>query len=101
MIISLPVHTDGKLSRPAGALIVLVGAQLSVKGSYLPPLLKYWRVFVPLSKKDPPQMIISLPVQAAVWVPRPLGAFTLLVAIQVSVPGLYLAPLVSERLLIP
>jgi hypothetical protein len=43
-----------------GALVVLVAVQLSVLGSYLPPVFK-------LSKRwAPPQTIISLPVQTAV-----------------------------------
>jgi hypothetical protein len=42
--------------RALGALVVLVAAQLSVLGLYLPPVLK----------KNPPQMIISVPVQTAV-----------------------------------
>ena len=40
----------------------------------------------------PPQMIISLPVQTAVCQYRPSGALMVLVAIQVSVLGLYLPP---------
>jgi hypothetical protein len=43
-----------------GALAVLVGVQLSVLGLYLPPVFKS-----PLTP-DPPQTIISLPVQTAV-----------------------------------
>jgi hypothetical protein len=41
-------------------LVVLVAVQVSVLGSYLPPVSM---AVVPL---DPPQMIISLPVQTAV-----------------------------------
>jgi len=40
-------------SRPPGALLVLVGVQLSVSGLYLPPVLN--------SPGNPPQTIISLP----------------------------------------
>ena len=40
--------------------MVVVAVQLSVPGSYLPPVLKS----MPLS---PPQTIISLPVHTAVW----------------------------------
>ena len=64
-----------------GALLVLVAIQLSVVGSYLPP------VFVPL-----PQTIISLPVQTAVWSCRPVEALVVLVTVQLSVLGLYLPP---------
>ena len=41
---------------------------------------------------DPPQMIISLPVQTAVWEARPVGALVVLVAVQLFVLGLYLPP---------
>ncbi len=40
----------------------------------------------------PPQTIISLPVQTAVCELRAPGAFVVLVAVQVSVLGLYLPP---------
>src|SRR6266576_2786578 len=63
----------------------LVGVQLSAIGLYLPPEFK----FVPL---NPPQTIISLPVQTAVNCCRLVGALAVLVAIQLSVPGLYLPP---------
>ena len=43
-----------------GALVVLVAVQLSVLGLYLPP------VFKKLMPANPPQTIISLPVQTAV-----------------------------------
>jgi hypothetical protein len=59
MIASLPVQTAVCASRPLGALVVLVFVQLSVLGLYLPP------VFDQLPS-DPPQMIISLPVETAV-----------------------------------
>ena len=41
---------------------------------------------------SPPQTIISLPVHTAVCPHRPSGALVLLVAIQLSVPGLYRPP---------
>ena len=40
----------------------------------------------------PPQTIISLPVQTAVCPYRAVGALVMLVAVQLSVPGLYLTP---------
>ena len=43
-------------------------------------------------KKFPPQTIIRLPVHTAVWPHRLSGALVVLVAIQLSVPGLYLPP---------
>ena len=63
----------------------LVAVQLSAVGLYLPPEFK----FVPL---NPPQTIISLPVQTAVNCCRLVGALAVLVAVQLSVPGLYLPP---------
>src|SRR6478735_2240373 len=68
-----------------GALVVLVAVQLSVLGSYLPP------VFNSLPS-NPPHTIISLPVHTAVFHARPEGALTVLVAVQLSVLGLYLPP---------
>ena len=41
---------------------------------------------------SPPQTIISLPVQTAVWNVRAAGALVVLVAVQLSVLGLYLPP---------
>ncbi len=63
--------------------MVLVAVQLSVLGLYLPPVFK---------KNSPPQTIISLPVQTAVWSFRAEGALLVLVGIQLSVIGLYLPP---------
>jgi hypothetical protein len=59
MIIWLPVHTAVCSIRSEGAPVVLVAVQLSVPGSYLPP------VFIE-TPFLPPQMIISLLVQTAV-----------------------------------
>jgi hypothetical protein len=44
------------------------------------------------ASNSPPQTIISLPVQTAVCADRPEGAFVVLVATQLFVMGLYLAP---------
>ena len=66
--------------------MVLVAVQLSVLGLYFPPVLNE------LLKLDPPQTIISLPVQTAVCMSRLEGALVMLVAVQLSVPGLYLPP---------
>jgi hypothetical protein len=57
-----------------------------VLGSYRPPV---------LSRSHPPQTIISLPAQTAVCWYRALGALVVLVAVQVSVPGLYLPPVLK------
>ena len=88
-IISLPVHTALCPNRASGALVVLVVAvQLSAPGLYLPPVLKS----VPPGPVVPPQMIISLSVHTAVWRPRASGALVVLVAVQLSVTGLYPPP---------
>ena len=58
--------------------MVLVAVQLSVLGLYLPPVFKI------ASQYAPPQTIISLPVQTAVWKSRAAGALVVLVAVHVS-----------------
>jgi len=56
---------------------------------YLPPVLsKVW-------PSPPLQIIISLPVQTAVWPDRAEGALSMLVPVQLSVLGLYLPPVPS------
>lgn len=56
---------------------------------YLPPVFK---TFVGFPPWNPPQTIISPPVQTAVWYSRAEGALAVLVAIQLSVPKWYLPP---------
>src|SRR5438132_353945 len=68
---------------------MLVAVQLSVPGLYLPPVFKS----LPL---DPPQTIISVLAQTAVWLDRASGALPVLVAVQLSVLGLYLPPVFKE-----
>ncbi len=58
---------------------------------YLPPVLSLPPT-VP-----PPQTIISLPVQTAVCKVRACGASMLLVAVQLSLPGLYFPPVLRTR----
>jgi hypothetical protein len=48
--------------------------------------------FPPVLSPEPPQTIISLPVQTAVCRARAEGALVVLVAVQLSVLGLYLPP---------
>jgi hypothetical protein len=60
-IISLPVQIAVCESRAAGALMRLVGIQLSIPGLYLPPVFKR-----PKSELNPPHTIIWLPVHTAV-----------------------------------
>ena len=67
---------------------MLVGVQLFVPGSYLPPELKV----VPPNGPSPPQTIISLPVHTAVCTARASGALVVLVAVQLSIAGMYLPP---------
>ena len=55
-------------SRASGALVVLVAVQLSVLGSYLPPVFKTSKL-----RLSPPQTIISLPVHTAVVSPSGFG----------------------------
>jgi hypothetical protein len=65
---------------------MLVVVQLSVMGLYFPPVLS----------PEPPQTIISLPVQTAVCRARAEGALVVLVAVQLSVLGLYLPPVFKK-----
>lgn len=73
---------------------MLVAAQLSVLGLYLPPVFKE----PPPKPLAPPQMIISLPVQTVAGRYRPLGTLVVLVAVQLSVLGLYLPPVLKKVL---
>ncbi len=75
--------------------MVVIVVQLSAPGLYLPPVFKKPLPFCP------PQMIISLPVQTAVWPLRAAGALVMLVAAQVSVEGLYLPPVFKKPLADP
>jgi hypothetical protein len=61
---------------------MLVAVQLSVAGLYLLPVF----VFGGVEKLAPPQTIISLPVQTALWPSRAVGAFTIVVGVQLSSP---------------
>ena len=62
---------------------------------YLPPLSKA------AVAEEPPQTIISLPVQIVVCMARGSGALVVLLAVQLSVIGLYLAPVFRKLLLSP
>ena len=66
---------------------MLVAVQVSMFGSYLPP------VFVTPPPEIPPQMIISVPVHTPVGMARFSGALTALVAVQLSFVGLYFPPM--------
>ena len=66
-----------------------MGVGVAVAAQYRPPVLSQ-----PLPL--PPQTIISLPVHTAVCSRRPSGALVVLVAVQLSVPGLYLPPVFKK-----
>ena len=66
-----------------------VGVGLGAAAQYLPP------VFKTFMRSSPPQTIISLKVQTAVSKSRAEGALVVLVAVQLSVPGLYLPPVLK------
>src|SRR2546421_2591911 len=83
------------VSRPEGALAVVVVIQLFVTGLYPPP------VFTLLFPSNPPHTIISLPVHTAVCPSRPEGAVVMLVAFQLSVLGSYLPPVFKSTKLLP
>ncbi len=75
---------------------MLVAVQLSMLGLYLPP------VFKRMPPSSPPQTIISLPVQTAVWSNRAAGAFAVLMGgVHVSVVGLYPPPVFNGLPLFP
>lgn len=95
MIISLSVQTAVWPARASGTLITPVAVQLFVLGWYLPPL----AVYEGDPNKLPPQIIISLSVQTAVCPCRADGALAVLVIVQLSVVGLYLAPV--NKVLVP
>ena len=71
--------------------MVLVAVQLFVPGLYRPPV---FALGGPTSV-SPPQTIISVPVQIAVAPSRGVGALVVLVAVQLSVLGLYLPPVLK------
>ena len=73
---------------PFVTVIAVVHRSSYYHGTYLPPVLKELVV----SSSYPPQIIISVPVQTAVWVLLSEGALLVVVAVQESVAGLYLAP---------
>jgi hypothetical protein len=80
MIISVPVQTAVWTNRALGALVRLVGVQLSVAGSYLPPLSKTRSGVKGAENVTPPQTIISAPVHTAVLLARIEGWLVVLIA---------------------
>src|SRR5205809_362489 len=73
--------------RPAALSVIGAGVGVGVGepdwAQYLPPVFR---------QQHPPQTIISVPVQTAVWSSVAEGALVVLVAVQLSVMGLYLPP---------
>src|SRR5262245_38374335 len=82
----LPVQTAEWTYRASGASTRLVAVQLSVIGSYRPP------VFITDPKRTPPQTIMLLPVQTDVWKDRGDGALIADSDPQVSSRGSYFLP---------
>ena len=81
------------------AVAVAVGVGVGVAppdcAQYLPPVLRT------LPTDLPPQTIISVPVQTAVCCNRATGTLVVLVAVQLSLPGLYLPPVSNKIELVP
>src|ERR1043166_4682392 len=67
------------------AAVSVIGPPASAQ--YLPPVLS--------AAGNPLQTIISLPVHTAVCSDRAVGAFVVVVAVQLFVPGLYLPPVLK------
>ena len=63
-----------------------MGVGPGIVAQYLPPVLNT------LTSLPPPQTIIWLPVHTAVWLFRASGVPTVLIAVQLSLLGLYLPP---------
>ena len=83
------------LGAPGVAVGVGVGVGVGPEcAQYLPPVSRS-----PWPPNHPPQTIISLPVQTAVWEYRGSGALVVLVAVQVFVLGWYRPPVSKEPLL--
>jgi hypothetical protein len=83
-------------------LVVEVGVQVSVAGSYRPPVLRWKGPYPPLTILSfPPHTIMRVPVQTAVWAYRAVGVFTVEVGVHESVTGSYLPPVSSSSLYEP
>jgi hypothetical protein len=95
--VHLPVHGVGVGVGVEVAVGVAAGVDVAVGvglgapdcTQYLPPVLNFCASLVP------PQTIICVPVQTAVGEYRASGALIVLVAIQLSIPGLYLPPVLK------
>src|SRR5258706_11087352 len=88
--IRLPVQTAVWNPRAAGAFAVEVGVQVSVEGSYRPPV----------GVDAPPQMIILVPSQTAVCPDLPPdGAPIVVVGLHASARGSYRPPVTRGKVL--
>src|SRR4029453_17092114 len=74
----------------AGGVGVGVGVGEPACAQYRPPVFKKL-------PSNPPQTIISVPIHTAVWSSRASGALGVLVALQLSVLGLYLPPVLKSK----
>src|SRR5262245_41254565 len=96
MIIRAPVQRATWRARSAGALRTDVGDQESVTGSYRPPVLVHigraGHGGGPGGLTDPPQTIISVPVQTALCSIRPGAALIVAMEDHVSLTGSYRLP---------
>jgi hypothetical protein len=82
-----------------------VGVGLGAAAQYLPPVFSVmlgsrsasWGRAVGVETASPPQTIISLPVHTAVCPNRAVGASLLVIAVQLSLLGLYLPPVAKRK----
>ena len=89
--LTVPLSIAEELVMLLAPSVVAVGVGVGLDSpQYLPP------VFNTLPDPKPPQTIISLPVQTAVWLFRARGALVVLVGVHVSVLGLYLPPVFNQ-----
>src|SRR6185503_4936209 len=81
--ITLPVQTAVCSYRAVGAFTVVVGVQVSARGSYRLPVF-------------PTQITITVPVHTAVWTELASGPVPVDVGVQVSATGSYRPPVLRE-----
>src|SRR6185503_13027891 len=80
--ITLPVQTAVCSYRAVGAFTVVVGVQVSARGSYRLPVF-------------PTQITITVPVHTAVWLELASGPAPVDIGVQVSPTGSYRPPVLS------
>jgi len=100
--VPMTVHCASLADGDALGVVVAVGVAVAVGvgvgvGVEEPDCAKYFApVLKTLTLLYPPQTIISPPVQTPTCQKRAAGAPLVLVAVQLSVPGLYLPPVFNE-----